>query len=139
MLDPRTDCRPDGIARIDEVRLGHRQLRFHSHSAASKKVDALIVCNAKDPRSERTAVVPSLKIAVGAKQGVLYDIFTVCDRSGHPGAIPVEPRAKGADGFEKCEISGFKLSGVFHITRQAAEFPSPLEWRRLLCYRTGVR
>src|SRR5215467_8037558 len=72
------------------------------------------MCNAEDPWGERTAVVPGLKAAIGAKKGVLHHIFAVRDRAGHPGAVPMKPRPKGADGFQKREISGFELSGVFH-------------------------
>jgi hypothetical protein len=97
-----------GSPGLDEVRLRHRRFCLDAHAAASQKIDALIVSNAKDPRGEGAAFVPGLKAAVSAKKGVLHHIFAVCDRAGHPGAVSVEPRPKGADGFEKCEISGFE-------------------------------
>src|SRR5215472_10612588 len=114
MFDRRADCRPDVIGGLDEVWLRRRCFCLDSHAAAPQKIDALIVCNAKDPWGERTAVVPGLKAAVGPKKGVLHHVFAVRDRAGHPGAVSVEPRPKGADGFQKCEISSFELSDVFH-------------------------
>src|SRR5215472_5602683 len=114
MFDRRADCRPDVIGGLDEVWLRRRCFCLDSHAAAPQKIDALIVCNAKDPWGERTAVVPGLKAAVGPKKGVLHHVFAVRDRAGHPGAVTVKPRPKGADGFQKCEISSFELSSVFH-------------------------
>ena len=120
MLDGRTDGRPDGIAGFDEIRLRGCYFCFDSNPTASQKIDALIVCNAKDPWGERTAFVPGLKAAVSPKQRVLHHIFAVRDRAGHPGAVAVEPRPKGADGLQKCEISGFKLSSIFHRSLRGA-------------------
>ncbi len=93
----------------------------HGLTPASQKIDALIVRDAKDPRGEGTRFVPCLKAAVSPKKRVLRYVFPICDGACHPRAVAVKPRSKGADGFQKCEISGFELSGVFHISLRLAQ------------------
>jgi len=99
VFDRRTDSRPEGIAGIDEFGAPPLLIPPRIARRGFARIDALIMCNAKDPWSERTTVVPGLKAAIGAKKSVLHHIFTVGDRAGHPGTVSMKPRPKGADGF----------------------------------------
>src|SRR6266700_6095693 len=127
MLDGRADSRPNRVAGIDEVRLCRHGFRLDADTAAAKKIDALIVRDAKEPRRERSAVVEGLEAAIGAKNGVLNHIFAIRDRPGHAGTVSVQLGPQLADRFQEREISSVKLSVVFHmccgaIARMAAEF-----------------
>src|SRR5215510_9540880 len=52
-------------------------------------------------------------VGVRTKQRILYDILSVCDRSGHPGTVPMQLRPELADGFEKRQIPNVELTCVF--------------------------
>src|SRR5258708_3180516 len=115
MLDSRAEGRPERFGGLDEVRFRRCGFRLHSDTAAAKKIDALIVRDAKKPRRERPAVVIGVEAAISTKKGVLNHIFAIRNRAGHARTISVQLGPELADGFKKCQVSSVKLSGLFHI------------------------
>ena len=122
MLDGGTDRRPGSSPGSTKSGSATAASASYAHAAAPQKIDALIVGDAKQPRRERAAVVEGVEAAIGAKNGVLDYIFAIRDRAGHPGTVAVQAGPKRADGLQKCQVSSFKLSGVFHISTYPPAF-----------------
>src|SRR5581483_11838345 len=60
---------PGGGGRFDEIRFQRHSLGRFPYSSTPKKVDALVVCDAKQPRDKRAALVVSVEATISAKKG----------------------------------------------------------------------
>jgi hypothetical protein len=68
---------PGQFAGFDEVRRSHCGFSLLADPSAPKKIDAVIVRDAKQPRRERARVVEGVETAIGSKHSVLNHIFAI--------------------------------------------------------------
>ena len=84
MLECALYSLPLRIGRDDRVRHGGFGFSCATDAASPEKINALVVRDAKQPRSQRLRVIECLKLPVGVKKGVLNDVLAIENGADHP-------------------------------------------------------
>src|SRR5215211_4913373 len=101
MLDCPANGWPCRVDRLCDRRFRSGVLRLRSYVASPEKVDAPVVCDPKQPRSNRAAVIVLVQTPIRIEQGILDDIFAIERRPGHAGAVAMELRPQRGNSLEK--------------------------------------
>src|SRR5256885_17039242 len=100
MLDRPAHSLPGRLGGLDDIGHGDFRLRAAPDLATAQEVDALIVRDAKQPRTDWPPVVERVELAVGLEQRILHHVLTIEAGAGHPGAVSVQLWAQITDGLE---------------------------------------
>jgi len=112
--------------RHEELRLHRTRFGLAADLAATKEVDASVMCNLEEPRRQSTVVIKGVKLSIGLEECILNDVLTIHNRPGHTRAISVKAGTQVGNRFEEREIARLKWTAdieagwIVHIDLYAA-------------------